>query len=1051
MIILHLGMVDGGIYLWGETPGESKDSSRRRGRPPRVVRPRPSPFDASPEHLHEALNALGLDILPDKSNGKSLVAWMPSFPKEPVASSLLIAEPLPTGQKVEIRPWLVSGLELAPLTVLSLLVTCSGQSNPAPGVVAGSDLEYWTQALRVAASLAARGQFLPGIRQEGNRFFAVWDPVIVGEDMENLTALARAMPAAGCCLTADTTPPRTGTAALIHSFIRVMVDTLARREAATFYQPVKKTGQRKTAKHDETSIHDRWLLALGSPTGLLEDPPVEAARLASQVEEWRRKIHTLSSAPFRLCFRLEEPDAGDGAETSSRGKRKSNRREEEWNVHYLLQARDDPSLLVPVVQVWKNGTGRAKLPRAVESAATAEFLLTALGQAACLSPHIETSLRTPAPTGFTLNSSEAYEFLTAQAPLLRQAGFGVMLPSWWTYKASGTRLSVRGKVTSPAFSSSAQLDLEQVVSFDWEVALGDEVISREELEELARLKSPLVKLRGHWVEADPVKIKAALDFWRRIGDKPLTARDVVHLALGAIQSPAGLPLASLDASGWIAGVLAQLEGDTPCMEIDPPRDFQGQLRPYQLRGYAWLNFLSRLGFGACLADDMGLGKTVQTLALIQYRHEQGIRAPVLLVCPTSVIANWEKEAARFTPNLPLLVHHGPGRNKGRDFTKAARRHAIVVTSYALLARESDLFQQVHWDGIILDEAQNIKNSETRQARSARALPARFRIALTGTPVENNVGELWSLMEFLNPGLLGSRAGFKRSFLVPVQVNRDPRATQTLKRLTSPFILRRLKTDRTVIVDLPEKMEMKVFCPLTREQASLYTAVVQEIEEALDRAEGIERKGLILAALSRLKQVCNHPAHFLKDNSALPGRSGKLIRLTEMAEEILAVGEKALIFTQFAEMGALLQKHLIETFGRPVLFLHGGLLKKERDRMVDLFQSQQAPPFFILTVKAGGTGLNLTGANHVFHFDRWWNPAVENQATDRAFRIGQNKNVQVYKFICQGTIEEKIDALIERKLELAEQLVGSGEAWLTKLSTRDLKELMTLRQDAVGDW
>jgi len=360
-------------------------------------------------------------------------------------------------------------------------------------------------------------------------------------------------------------------------------------------------------------------------------------------------------------------------------------------------------------------------------------------------------------------------------------------------------------------------------------------------------------------------------------------------------------------------------------------------------------------------------------------------------------------------------------------------------------------QKVPWAGVVLDEAQNVKNPETKQAQAARSLPGDYRIALTGTPVENHVGDLWSIMEFLNPGFLGTRAEFKRRFFIPIQANHDPEAGRRLKRLTGPFVLRRLKTDKTIIADLPEKMEMKVFCTLTREQASLYAAVVADIARSLDETTGIQRKGIVLATLSKLKQVCNHPAQFLGDNSPIPGRSGKLARLAEMLEEVLSAGDRALVFTQFAEMGEIIRRHLQETFGQEVLFLHGAVAKKQRDRLVARFQAgDDAPRVFVLSLKAGGTGLNLTAANHVFHFDRWWNPAVENQATDRAFRIGQTRNVQVHKFLCAGTLEERIDDMIENKKQVAERIVGAGEGWLTELSTAELKELFALRQEALGE-
>ena len=424
---------------------------------------------------------------------------------------------------------------------------------------------------------------------------------------------------------------------------------------------------------------------------------------------------------------------------------------------------------------------------------------------------------------------------------------------------------------------------------------------------------------------------------------------------------------------------------------------------------------------------------------------------MLLICPTSVVGNWQNEAQPFSPDLPVMVHHGTARTKGAAFQEESAKQAIVISSYALLQRDFDTLKDVPWSGVILDEAQNIKNPQTKQARAARALQADYRVVLTGTPVENNVGDLWSLLEFLNPGFLGTQAEFKREFFIPIQAGRDPQAVERLKRMTGPFILRRLKTDKTIIADLPEKMEMKVFCTLTREQASLYTAVVEEAASSLESAEGIQRKGVVLATLSKLKQVCNHPAQFLGDNSAIPGRSGKLARLTEMLDEVLQVGDRALLFTQFAEMGQLLRRNLQETFGCEVLFLHGAVPKKQRDYMVERFQQDgEGPPLFILSLKAGGTGLNLTRANHVFHFDRWWNPAVENQATDRAFRIGQARNVQVHKFLCLGTLEEKIDEMIERKKEIAGTVVGTGEGWLTELSTAQLKELFALRKEAVEE-
>ena len=499
----------------------------------------------------------------------------------------------------------------------------------------------------------------------------------------------------------------------------------------------------------------------------------------------------------------------------------------------------------------------------------------------------------------------------------------------------------------------------------------------------------------------------------------------------------------------------RLTGNIKIDPIKPPSNFHGKLRPYQRKGVSWLAFLKQFGFGACLADDMGLGKTIQLISLLLHDRDKPQNAskigPALLICPMSIVGNWHKELQRFAPSLNVMVHHGHERLSGEAFEQEAIRHDIVITTYSLALRDKEHLSHLEWEYVVVDEAQNIKNDAAKQTQAIKKLNATHKIALTGTPVENRLSELWSIMEFLNPGYLGSGTDFRKNFAIPIERYRDSNRAESLKRLVQPFVLRRLKTDKTIIADLPDKMEMKVFCNLTQEQASLYEAVVQEMLAKIEESEGIERKGLVLSTLLKLKQVCNHPTQFVADGSALPGRSGKLARLEEMLEEALEEGDKALIFTQFAEMGTLLRQHLQDTLGREVLFLHGGTPKKQRDIMVQRFQEdRRGAPLFILSLKAGGVGLNLTAANHVFHFDRWWNPAVENQATDRAFRIGQKKNVQVHKFVCIGTLEEHIDQMIEQKKELAESIVGSGENWLTEMSTAQLKELFALSREAVGE-
>ncbi|MBO0714244.1 MAG: DEAD/DEAH box helicase, partial [Acidimicrobiales bacterium] len=510
------------------------------------------------------------------------------------------------------------------------------------------------------------------------------------------------------------------------------------------------------------------------------------------------------------------------------------------------------------------------------------------------------------------------------------------------------------------------------------------------------------------------------------------------------------PLSGVEADGWLGELLAGAI-DRRVEAMPTPSGFAGALRPYQERGLAWLSFLGSLSLGSCLADDMGLGKTAQLLALEVAERSEGRRPPpTLVVCPMTVVGNWQHEAARFAPRLRVLVHHGPDRLGGKAFARAAARADLVITTYGLVARDVERLSSLEWSRVVLDEAQNVKNSETRQAKAVRRLSSRHRVALTGTPVENRLSELWSIMEFLNPGLLGSERGFRERFAAPIERYGDDEAAGVLRRCTGPFVLRRLKTDRSIIADLPEKLEIKVYCNLTKEQASLYQAVVDDMLTRIAEAEGMERRALVLTTMLKLKQVCNHPVHLLGDGSSADGRSGKLSRLIEILEEAASEGDRALVFTQFAEMGKLLHAHLQSRLGREVLWLHGATLKRARDEMVARFQQEGGPAIFVLSLKAGGTGLNLTAANHVVHFDRWWNPAVEDQATDRAFRIGQRRDVQVRKLICAGTLEERIDELIERKRGLAERIVGSGEGWLTELSTEELRQVVALSADAVAE-
>ncbi|HMB91091.1 MAG TPA: DEAD/DEAH box helicase, partial [Rhodothermales bacterium] len=787
MIILHASLYEDQLFLWGEVPPEEDDDVSSS------ARPAPLPYDAAAEMLVAVLAETGSRL--DAKHAETCVVWLPTHNGTPWPSTPLIADVATDEAVPELVVWGVTALPLFAEEAVDVLSACVGKEMLAPGVILGSDVVFLTKVLRFAGALVAREQFVPGLFEREGTFRARWEPVFIGDAAERLALLAGAMPSVCRALTRTTdSPPDRAPAAVLTQGIGDWVDYLVR----SAWLGTSSLTARTRSKGTFASMHDQWLHALRAPDAAMQGNKADLAHLAEQIQAWRRPLSISTETPFRLCFRLEEPDLAEASESSI------DTDPGPWYVRYLLQATGDPSLLVEVADAWAPGKQTAAL-FAQRRFNAHLYLLAALGQATSLYPALEASLKTPQPGGCKLDATSAYTFLTETAWLLQQAGFGVLLPSWWTRKGTRQRLSAQATVRSPKMQGGSGLSLDTIVQFDWQMALGEERLSRQEMEALARLKVPLVKLRGQWVQVDADAIQAALDFWKKKNAGEVSVMEVVRMALGMAQAPGGLPFEGVEATGWVGDLLHQLEHGAAVEELATPDGFEGTLRPYQTTGYSWMAFLQRWGFGACLADDMGLGKTIEALALIQRNWEATGRQPVLLVCPTSVMGNWQKEAERFTPDLPVLLHHGTRRAKKQAaFKKEAKEQAIVVTGYPLLHRDFDLFKQIKWDAVILDEAQHIKNPETKQAQAARSLKARHRIALTGTPVENNVGELWSIMEFLNPGFLGSQAAFKRQFFVPIQTDRDPEAAHRLKRLTGPFILRRLKTDKSIIDDLPEK-------------------------------------------------------------------------------------------------------------------------------------------------------------------------------------------------------------------------------------------------------
>lgn len=997
-----------------------------------------------------------------------LTLWLPTYelrspdsdtlaylPQHSAAERPFLEADLPASPTLTLHPWQIAGILLTPLEAAQLLNSLPLSSVKVDESVLGGDLRFWSHITRWSLDLLARSKVLPGLNTLDEATGEAFWQVLVDSsvDQTRLQQFAQQMPPVCLAYAAPDAEHRLTSgdrSHLILNFLNHLIDGHLRAIAAASPLPA-------TQLPKEVPLRE-WLQALGDrPTLHLEAEKLE--RLQAILDSWVDPLQcqiSQQTAAFRTCFRLAPP-------TDPKNKT--------WMLHFGLQATDDPSVWIDAQTIWSHPVD--ELPyqgRTIHQ--PQETLLAGLGLASRLYPVLEQSLQTQQPEVCRLETMQAYEFIKTTIWRLQDNGFGVILPEGLTQQQGfSSRLGLSIRAEPPKPGKNQRLGLQSLLNFKWELTIGGQRLSKAEFDRLVALNSPLVEINGEWVELRSQDVKAAQTFFAsRKDQQSLSLEDALRISTGDTQMIEKLPVLNFEASGALQDLINTLTtGNQGVDSILIPQSFQGTLRAYQVRGASWLNFLQQWGLGACLADDMGLGKTIQFIALMLYLQDQGaLHSPSLLVCPTSVLGNWKREVQRFAPSLKVLVHHGDKRAQSKKFLSAVKEVHLVITSYALVYRDEKDLKQVSWQGLVLDEAQNIKNVESKQSQMVRQLEAEFRIALTGTPVENRLTELWSIMDFLNPGYLGPRNFFQRRFAVPIERYGDTASLKTLRSLVQPFILRRLKTDRTIIQDLPEKQEMTVFCGLSAEQAALYQHLVERSLVEIESAEGIQRKGMILALLTRLKQVCNHPelpaakeddkgekSELHTSPSREPDKfqrqSGKLQRLSEMLEEVLSEGDRCILFTQFAEWGKLLKTYLEHQFNREVLFLYGSVPQKQRDEMVDRFQNDpQGPRIFILSLKAGGVGLNLTRANHVFHYDRWWNPAVENQATDRAFRIGQTRNVQVHKFVCTGTLEERIHELIESKKALSEQVVGTGENWLTELDTDQLRNLLLLDRNAVID-
>ena len=1015
------------------------------------------PFTLEPDDLKAWLQ--DRDLMPGGSIDATACLTLPSRTVKPRKSRSKTAEPAheeptwtglpmqagePIPKQKEWWPWQVQGLAVEPSAATEWLsrLPLSGR-NPD----LADELRWWSHLQRWALSLVARGRWIPQMelsKGEGYPHRARWVPLLNREeDRRRLEDLAASLPLVATCAL----PWREPMGRRSNRMTRLRPEAMraanpvaccrprsGRLRVATLLEDLVDAQLRKDFEPSTDGLDPLltlWQDALGSETGVIEIGDEQAERLASASFHWREGIAG-DFAAARTCLELQTPAEG----------------EELWELRFGLQAESDPSLKLPAAAAWASGADKLQLGE-VTVEQPGEVLLEGLGRALTVFPPIERGLETATPDTMQLTPAEAFVLVRTAARQLRDAGVGVDLPP----SLSGglaSRLGLAIKAELPERSSG--FSLGESLDWNWDLMIGGVTLTLRELERLSGKRSPLVRHKGAWIELRPNDLRNAERF---CGANPeLSLDDALRITATEGDLLMRLPVHRFDAGPRLQAVLEQYHQQKAPDPLPAPEGFCGQLRPYQERGLGWLAFLNRFDQGACLADDMGLGKTIQLLAFLQHlKAEQELKRPVLLVAPTSVLTNWRREAEAFTPELAVREHYGPRRpSTPAALRKALKDVDLVLTSYGLLQRDSELLESQDWQGVVIDEAQAIKNPSAKQSQAARDLarPAkgnRFRIALTGTPVENRVSELWALMDFLNPKVLGEEDFFRQRYRMPIERYGDMASLRDLKARVGPFILRRLKTDKTIISDLPEKVELSEWVGLSKEQKSLYSKTVEDTLDAIARAPRGQRHGQVLGLLTRLKQICNHPALALSENAvdeSFLGRSAKLQRLEEILDEVIEAGDRALLFTQFAEWGHLLKAWMQQRWKAEVPFLYGGTRKSERQAMVDRFQEDpRGPQLFLLSLKAGGVGLNLTRASHVFHIDRWWNPAVENQATDRAYRIGQTNRVMVHKFITSGSVEEKIDRMIREKSRLAEDVIGSGEDWLGSLGGDQLRNLVAL--------
>ena len=893
-------------------------------------------------------------------------------------------------------------------------------------MILGDDAKFWIQMLRDFSHVVKKDDYIPAIVAVSNdqtsrdnnititdrniTYRNKWE-IVSAEFNAQLKRLAHAMPISACLGNFSGYDKE----AALHHVTDVLINELI---AGTSFS------QKTNKEIMDTAIDGCFI-------GYDKSNIVKNKDWINGWANWRAQLqYEQFGADFDLCFRLIEAE---------------DEQLNDWAIALQMQSKKDPSFFIDLNDYWQNKDHKSDHFRRYFGEDIDRQLLLQLGYASRIYPLLENVFNTRELTSLLpITESQALLFLREEAWKLKSFGYHIIVPAWWTEKGRN-RLRVKLNAAAPSEKTAnpvGYIGLDGLIDFNYTIAMGDQQISPEEWQWLMDAKSELVFFRGEWISIDKdeiANIQTLVDQANK-NDKQGNIQTL-------LQKAADDEHFVMAYDDHIANIMQSLQEQDAISLIEPPKDLKATLRPYQLRGLSWLAYLERLGMNPCLADDMGLGKTMQIIALLLAKPRT---APALLIAPTSVIGSWHKELQKFAPSLRAIIHHGTTRAKLDEFTQSINGHDIVITSYGLVRRDKALFDKVQWSRLIIDEAQNIKNPTAAQTKAIFSMKADNRIALTGTPIENRLMDLWSIFNFLNPGLLDSKTVFRRHYELPVQRENNQQKKTMLKNIVSPFILRRLKTDKTIISDLPDKIEQKVYCELSIEQASLYQLIVNDIKSQLDNTDDAKSKKMVMiSALLRLKQCCNHPAQYLQDGSDFsPERSIKLQRLIETTKEAIQNNESILIFSQFTDICEKLQQIIKNQLGYTTHYLHGKTSRKQRETMIEAFQDPTSPAsVFILSLKAGGVGITLTKANHVIHFDRWWNPAVENQATDRAYRIGQQKTVFAHKFITLGTIEEKIDAMLEDKQALADGIIGADESWLTQLSSDNFIKMIQLTQGA----